>query len=132
LFKSNLSLSYQSTPFALSRDRLTNNEIRAYRLRIFTNERQTQMEWIRRVDKIEIDVQDPIQSISTSYNYTQHLSSVLVDQSCLAIIDENHVYLLFKSNYNVELSSFPPSSQVQYGSFAYDSKLNFGKVYLYV
>jgi hypothetical protein len=39
---------------------LTNDEIRAHRLRIFTKESQTQMERIRRVEKIEIDVQDII------------------------------------------------------------------------
>ncbi|CAF1266686.1 unnamed protein product [Rotaria sordida] len=35
----------------------------------------------------------------------------------------------FKSNYNVELCSFPPPPpppQFQYGSFAYDIKLNLG------
>ena len=58
----NLIYRYQSTSSALSRNRLTNDEIRAHRLRIFNNERQIQMERIRRVEKIEVDIQDPIQS----------------------------------------------------------------------
>ncbi|CAF1363855.1 unnamed protein product [Adineta steineri] len=166
---------FQSTSSAVSRSRLTNDEIRQHRLRIYNNERQTQMERIRRVEKIEIDVEDPIQStkllmnknLSTPYHCAKHLSSVLVDRSCLALIDDEIVwdmnrplerdcklkflhfleekceeqnraywrtcsfiigYILetaFKSNYNVELCSFPPP-QFQYGSFAYDAQLNIG------
>lgn len=168
----------QSTSSALSRSRLTNDEVRAHRLRIFANERQTQMERIRRVEKIEVEVVDPIQStkllmnksISTPYHCAQHLSSVLVDRSCLALIDDQQIwdmnrplerdcqlkflhfmeekceeqnraywrtcsfiigYILetaFKSNYQVELCSFPPP-QFQHGSFAYDAQLNLGKVH---
>ena len=33
----------------------------------------------------------------------------------------------FKSNYNVELCSFPPP-EFQYGPFAYDVKLNLSKI----
>jgi len=171
----NLIHRSQSTSSALSRGRLTNDEIHAHRLRIFANERQTQMERIRRVEKIEVDVRDPIQStkllmnknLSTPYHCAQHLSSVLVDRSCLALIDDQHIwdmnrplerdctlkflhfmeekceeqnraywrtcsfilgYILetaFKSNYNVELCSFPPP-QFQNGSFAYDAQLNLG------
>jgi large subunit ribosomal protein L39 len=160
----------------LSRNRLINDEVRAHRLRIFNNERQTQMERIRRVEKIEIDVQDPIQStkllmnksISTPYHCAQHISSVLVDRSCLALLDDQEIwdmnrplendcklkflhfmeekceeqnraywrtcsfiigYILetaFKSNYNIELCSFPPP-QFQHGSFSYDAQLNLGK-----
>ena len=167
---------YQSTSSALSTSRLSNDEIRAHRLRVFANERQAQMERIRRVEKIEINVQDPIQSttlmmnknLSTPYHCAQHLSSVLADRSCLALIDDNYIwdmnhpldrnctlkflhfmeekceeqnraywrtcsfiigYILetaFKSNYNIELCSFPPP-QFQYGSFAYDAKLNLGR-----
>ena len=80
--------------------RLTNYEIRAHRLRIFSNERQTQLKRIRRVEKIEVNVIDPIQStkllmnksISTPYHCAQHLSSVLVDRSCLALIDDEQVW----------------------------------------
>ncbi|CAF4013235.1 unnamed protein product [Rotaria magnacalcarata] len=172
---SNLASRYQSTSSALSRSHLTNDEIRAHRLRIFNNERQIQMERIRRVEKIEVDVHDPIESkkllmnknLSTPYHCAQHLSSILVDRSCLALIDDQHIwdmnrplerdctlkflhfmedkceeqnraywrtcsfiigYILetaFKSNYNVELCSFPPP-QFQFGSFAYDAKLNLG------
>jgi large subunit ribosomal protein L39 len=164
---------YQSTSSVLTRNRLTNDEIRVHRLRIFNNERQIQMERIRRVEKIEIDVQDPIQStkllmnknFSTPYHCAQHLSSILVDRSCLALIDDQYIwdmnrplerdcklkflhfleekceeqnraywrtcsfiigYILetaFKSNYQVELCSFPPP-QFQYGSIAYDVQLN--------
>ncbi len=69
-FRSNLNLiyRYQSTSSAVSCNRLTNDEIRAHRLRIFANERQTQMERIRRVEKIEIDVQDSIQSTKLLMN----------------------------------------------------------------
>jgi hypothetical protein len=42
---------FQSTSSAISRSHLTNDEIRAYRLRIFANECQSQMERIRRVEK---------------------------------------------------------------------------------
>jgi large subunit ribosomal protein L39 len=169
---------FQSTSSSVSRSHLTNDEIRGHRLRIFSNERQTQMERIRRVEKIEIDVHDPIQStkllmnknLSTPYHCAQHLSSVLVDRSCLGLIDDEHIwdmnrplerdcklkflhfmeekceeqnraywrtcsfiigYILetaFKSNYNVELCSFPPP-QFQYGSFVYDAQLNLGKFY---
>ena len=57
------------------------------------------MERIRRVEKIEIDVVDPIQStkllmtksISISYHCAQHLSSVLVDRTCLALIDNQQI-----------------------------------------
>ncbi|CAF3068570.1 unnamed protein product [Rotaria socialis] len=172
---SNLTARYQSTSSVLSRSHLTNDEIRAHRLRIFNNERQIQMERIRRVEKIEVDVHDPIESkkllmnknLSTPYHCAQHLSSILVDRSCLALIDDQHIwdmnrpldrdctlkflhfmedqceeqnraywrtcsfiigYILetaFKSNYNVELCSFPPP-QFQFGSFAYDAKLNLG------
>ncbi|CAF2509438.1 unnamed protein product [Rotaria sp. Silwood2] len=172
---SNIIHRYQSTSSVVSSSRLTNDEIRAHRLRVFANERQTQMERIRRVEKIEIDVHDPIQSrkllmnkdLSTPYQCAQHLSSVLADRSCLALIDDQYIwdmnrplerdctlkflhfmedkceeqnraywrtcsfiigYILetaFKSNYNVELCSFPPP-QFQYGSFAYDAKLNLG------
>jgi large subunit ribosomal protein L39 len=175
----NLIHRSQSTSSALSRSRLTNDEIRSHRLRIFNNERQTQMERIRRVEKIEVNVQDPIQStkllmnknLSTPYHCAQHISSVLVDRSCLALIDDQQIwdmnrplendctlkflhfmeekceeqnraywrtcsfiigYILetaFKSNYNVELCSFPPP-QFQYGSFAYDVKLNLGKNFI--
>jgi large subunit ribosomal protein L39 len=166
----------QSTSSSLSRSHLTNDEIRAHRLRIFGIERQTQMDRIRRVEKVEIDVQDPIESrkllmnknLSTPYHCAQHLSSVLVNRSCLALIDDKYIwdmnrplerdctlkflhfmeekceeqnraywrtcsfiigYLIqtaFKSNYNVELCSFPPP-QFEYGSFVYDAKLNLGK-----
>ncbi len=181
--RSSLNLFHrcQSTSSAISRSRLTNDEIRAHRLRIFENERQNQIERIRRVEKIEVDVQDPIQStkllmnksISTPYHCAQHISSVLVDRSCLALIDDKEIwdmnrplerdcklkflhfmeenceeqnraywrtcsfiigYILetaFKSNFNVELCSFPPP-QFQYGSFAYDAQLNLGKFLLYL
>jgi large subunit ribosomal protein L39 len=97
---SNFARRYQSTSAALSRTRLTNDEIRAHRLRVFNNERQIQMDRIRRVEKIEIDVQDAIQStkllmnknLSTPYHCAQHLSSILVDRSCLALIDDEHVW----------------------------------------
>lgn len=182
MLKSRFSLSiicrYQSTSSLPSRNHLTNDEIRAHRLRIFNNERQVQMERIRRVEKIEINVQDPIESkkllmnknLSTPYNCAQHLSSILTDRSCLALIDDKHIwdmnrpleydctlkflhfmdekceeqnraywrtcsfiigYILetaFKSNYNVELCSFP-SPQFQYGSFVYDAKLNLGNLF---
>ncbi|CAF3465526.1 unnamed protein product [Rotaria sp. Silwood1] len=166
---------YQSTSSSVSINHLTNDEIRAHRLRVFANERQTQIERIRRVEKIEVDVHDPIQStkllmnknISTPYHCAQHLSSVLVERSCLALVDDQYIwdmnrplerdctlkflhfmehkceeqnraywrtcsfiigYILetaFKSNYHVELCSFPPP-QFQFGSFAYDAKLNLG------
>ncbi|CAF3468708.1 unnamed protein product [Rotaria sp. Silwood2] len=47
----NLIHRFQSTSSAVSRSRLTNDEIRAHHLRIFANEHQTQMEHIRRVEK---------------------------------------------------------------------------------
>ncbi|CAF1023625.1 unnamed protein product [Adineta ricciae] len=95
-----LSRRFQSTSSALSRNHLTNDEIRAHRLRIFNNEKQVQIERIRRVEKIEIDVQDPIQStkllmnknLSTPLHCARHLSSVLVDRSCLALIDDQHIW----------------------------------------
>ncbi|CAF1480132.1 unnamed protein product [Rotaria sp. Silwood1] len=82
-------------------------------------------------------------NLLTPYHCAQHLSSGLVDQSCLALIDDEHIWDMnrplehdcklkflhfmeensFKSNYNVELCSFSPP-QFQYGSFAYDVKLN--------
>ena len=68
----------QSTTSALSRSQLTNDEIRAHRLRIFSNERQTQIERIRRVEKTEIDVEDPIQSIKLLMNKSyEHLIIML-------------------------------------------------------
>jgi hypothetical protein len=42
---------YQTTSSAVSCTQLTNDEIRAHRLRIFVNERQTQIERICRVEK---------------------------------------------------------------------------------
>jgi large subunit ribosomal protein L39 len=50
--------------------------------------------------KIEISVQDPIESrkllmnknLSTPYHCAQHLSSVLVDQVCLVLIDDKHIW----------------------------------------
>ncbi|CAF5115802.1 unnamed protein product, partial [Rotaria sp. Silwood1] len=91
---------YQSTSSSVSINHLTNDEIRAHRLRVFANERQTQIERIRRVEKIEVDVHDPIQStkllmnknISTPYHCAQHLSSVLVERSCLALVDDQYIW----------------------------------------
>ncbi|CAF3263958.1 unnamed protein product [Rotaria sp. Silwood2] len=59
----NLIHRFQSTSSAFPWSRLTNDEIRVHRLRIFTNEYQSQMERIRHVEEIEIDVRDSIQSI---------------------------------------------------------------------
>lgn len=157
----------------LSRRELTNDEIREHRLRIFERERQKQYEQIRRLEKIEIDVQDPIQSkkllmnkhVSTPLDCAKHLSSILVERSCLALINNETIWDMnrplqndcqlkflhfkdenceqqnraywrtcsfvlgfilenaFKSQYPIELCSFPPPS-FQYGSFAYDVQLN--------
>ncbi|CAF1112869.1 unnamed protein product [Rotaria sordida] len=97
---SNIIRHYQLRSSSVSINRLTNDEISAHRLRVYAKERQTQMERIRRVEKIEVDVHDPIQSkkllmnknLSTPYNCAQHLSSVLVDRSCLALIDDKYVW----------------------------------------
>ncbi|CAF1065233.1 unnamed protein product [Didymodactylos carnosus] len=158
-----------------SRSNLTNDQVRLHRLQIYELERQSQLKQIRRIEKIEIDVQDSIQnikllmnkSLSTPYNCAQHISSVLVERSCLALLDGNKIwdmnrplehdcqmkflhfleenpyeqnkaywrtcsfiigYLLetaFKSNYFIELCSFPPP-QFEHGSVVYDAKLNLG------
>jgi len=105
--------------------------------------------------------------LSTPYHCAKHLSSVLVNRSCLALIDDKDIwdinrpldrdcklkflhfledkcedqnraywrtcsfiigYILetaFKSQYNIELCSFPPP-RFEYGSFVYDAKLNLG------
>ena len=170
-----LAVRYQSSS-SMARHRLTNDEIREHRLRIFAQERAQQMERLRRLEKIEIEVEDAIgskkllmnKSLSTPYHCAKHLSSVLANRSCLALIDDQQIwdinrplerdcrlkflhflednceeqnraywrtssfllgYLLetaFKSEYHVELCSFPPPS-FQHGSFAYDVQLNLGK-----
>lgn len=79
---------------------LTNDEIREHRLRIFERERLNQYEKIRRLEKIEIDVQDAIESkkllmnknISTPYDCAKHLSSILVERSCLALINNETIW----------------------------------------
>ncbi|CAF4361013.1 unnamed protein product [Rotaria sp. Silwood2] len=103
---------FQSTSSAISRSHLTNDEIRAYLLRIFANE------YINR--PLEHDCK---------LNFFILWKKIIKNKNVL--IGE-HVHLLlyyiletaFKSNYNVELCSFPPPPQFQYGSFSYDIKLN--------
>jgi len=47
------------------RHNLSNDQIRLHRLRIFDIEHKRQMELIRRIEKIEVDVHDPIESKKT-------------------------------------------------------------------
>ena len=88
---------YQSL---LTRKQLKIDEIRSHRLSIFEKERQNQLERIRTVEKIEVQVEDPIQStillmnksLSTPFHCAKHLSSVLVERSCLPLIDNQFIW----------------------------------------
>ena len=72
---------------------------RLHRLDVFSREHQNQLDRIRRVEKIEIRVEDPIESkkllmnrnLSTGFDCAQHLSSVLASRSALALIDDQYI-----------------------------------------
>ncbi|CAF1266704.1 unnamed protein product [Rotaria sordida] len=71
---------FQSTSSAIFRSHLTNNEIRAYLLRIFAKEYPIESR------KLLMN-----KNLSTSYHCARRLSSVLVDQFCLALITDEHL-----------------------------------------
>jgi large subunit ribosomal protein L39 len=57
-------------------------------------------ERLRRVEKIEVNVEDPIESrkllmnkhLSSPFHCAKHISSVLVDRSCLALVDDQYYW----------------------------------------
>lgn len=88
---------YQSSSRTLRKEIcLSNEEIGQHRLKIFEREKQNQLEKLRRVEKIEIEIDDRIESktmlmnknLSTPMDCAKHLSSILVQRSCLALINE--------------------------------------------
>ena len=90
----------QLSLFGVIRRSLTNEEIRSHRLRVFAEESRIQVDRIRRVEKIEIRVEDGNeskkflmnQSLSTPFHCAKHLSSILSDRSCLALIDNEQIW----------------------------------------
>lgn len=79
---------------------MTNAAIGEHRLKIFEREKNEQLAKMRRVEKIEVTVDESDESkklvmnkgLSTPLDCARHLSSVLVQRSALAVLDNVEVW----------------------------------------
>lgn len=94
------TIRWNSQMRQIDRKSLSNDQIREHRLRIFEREKQNQLSKIRRLEKIEVNVQHENQStkltmnkyLSSPLDCAKHLSSFLVDRSCLALVNDQHIW----------------------------------------